>query len=214
MSIELLRLRPVNRVVQNQNCFCYLVSNQAEVVLCIVIIDRKHGKAVQSVSSLVHQASPCRQMDEYKCSFHLLFWPACCGAVSCRCNYFRLFVMYCGKKTETVLPLPSLSLSLLHLPGACFLTLLCSVRGERNGDGRARLWRHGKESRNKVKKEKEKQINTHGHQRRSSDAASLAPALCSAMSGELTGGREGGREGERKSQGGDEALKEGGGWAV
>lgn len=191
-----MRLRPVNRFTQNQNCFCYLVSNWAEVVLCIVIIDRKHGEAVQSISSLVHQASPHRQMDEYKCSFRLLFWPVCCGAVSCRCNYFRLFVMYCGKKQKrcslSPLSLPHSSTSQVPVSWLCFV-----VFGKKNGDGRARLWRHGKESRIKWKKKKdgkEKQINTHGHQRRSSDAASLAPALCSAMSGELTGGREGGRE--------------------
>lgn len=42
----------------------------------------------------------------------------------------QLFQTFCDvlrKKTETVLSLPSLSPSLLHLPGACFLTLLCSV---------------------------------------------------------------------------------------
>lgn len=43
----------------------------------------------------------------------------------------QLFQTFCDvlrKKTETVLSLPSLSPSLLHLSGACFLTLLCSVR--------------------------------------------------------------------------------------
>lgn len=152
----------MNRFTQNQNCFCYLVSNWAEVVLCIVIIDRKHGEAVQSISSLVHQASPRRQMDEYKCSFRLLFWPVCCGAVSCRCNYFRLFVMYCGKKQKrcslSPLSLPHSSTSQVPVSWLCFV-----VFGKKNGDGRARLWRHGKESRIKWKKKKRWERKTNQH---------------------------------------------------
>ncbi len=37
--------KPSEKMHQNQNCICYLVSNRAEVVFCIVIIDRKRSES-------------------------------------------------------------------------------------------------------------------------------------------------------------------------